>query len=491
MATPLRVKSIEASLADSEEQGRSLKRSLKTFDIAAMGIAVAVGAGIFSVGANAAANFAGPSVIVSFILAAVTCGLAIMCYAEFASTIPVAGSAYTFTYATMGELLAWIVGWDLILETLTASAVIAKYWGIYLSTAFQVFGVQLPDSIALGPVGFAWGPVLIVAVFTVLLAFGTRLSSRVSAVITIVKVAIVVFVIVAGAFFVKAANFTPFVPPAAPSKGADGSFWTQSLVSWATGSAPAQYGVFGLLAAASLVFFAFIGFDVVATSAEETENPQKTLPRGIFLGLGIVTVLYVAVSVVITGMVSYQRLAQEDSPSLASAFSIVGLPWAAGIIAIGSLIGLTTVVMVLLLGLSRIVFSMSRDGLLPRWFSQTNPKTQTPVRVQVVAGVVVAVLAGFFPVEKLEGMINIGTLSAFVLVSVGIVVLRRSRPDAPRAFRVPWSPVLPILSAVLCFWLMLNLEVETWLRFVIWLAIGFAIYFGYSRRHSRVGQRLQ
>ncbi len=300
MATPLRVKSIEASLADSEEQGRSLKRSLKTFDIAAMGIAVAVGAGIFSVGANAAANFAGPSVIVSFILAAVTCGLAIMCYAEFASTIPVAGSAYTFTYATMGELLAWIVGWDLILETLTASAVIAKYWGIYLSTAFDVFGVKLPDSIALGPIGFAWGPVLIVAVFTVLLAFGTRLSSRVSAVITIVKVAIVVFVIVAGAFFVKAANFTPFVPPAAPSKGADGSFWTQSLVSWATGSAPAQYGVFGLLAAASLVFFAFIGFDVVATSAEETENPQKTLPRGIFLGLGIVTVLYVAVSVVIT-----------------------------------------------------------------------------------------------------------------------------------------------------------------------------------------------
>ncbi|MGL3199953.1 MULTISPECIES: amino acid permease [Curtobacterium] len=491
MATPLRVKSIEASLADSEEQGRSLKRSLKTFDIAAMGIAVAVGAGIFSVGANAAANFAGPSVIVSFILAAVTCGLAIMCYAEFASTIPVAGSAYTFTYATMGELLAWIVGWDLILETLTASAVIAKYWGIYLSTAFDVFGVKLPDSIALGPIGFAWGPVLIVAVFTVLLAFGTRLSSRVSAVITIVKVAIVVFVIVAGAFFVKAANFTPFVPPAAPSKDADGSFWTQSLVSWATGSAPAQYGVFGLLAAASLVFFAFIGFDVVATSAEETENPQKTLPRGIFLGLGIVTVLYVAVSVVITGMVSYQRLAQEDSPSLASAFSIVGLPWAAGIIAIGSLVGLTTVVMVLLLGLSRIVFSMSRDGLLPRWFSQTNPRTQTPVRVQVVAGVVVAVLAGFFPVEKLEGMINIGTLSAFVLVSIGIVVLRRSRPDAPRAFRVPWSPVLPILSAVLCFWLMLNLEVETWLRFVIWLAIGFAIYFGYSRRHSRVGQRLQ
>jgi len=491
MAPQLRIKSIEASLADSEEKGRSLKRSLKTFDIAAMGIAVAVGAGIFSVGANAAANFAGPGVIISFLLAAVTCGLAIMCYAEFASTIPVAGSAYTFTYATMGELLAWIVGWDLILETLTASAVIAKYWGIYLSTAFGVFGVDLPDTIQLGPIGFTWGPVLIVGIFTVLLAFGTRLSSRVSAVITIIKVAIVVFVIVAGAFFVKAANFSPFIPPAEPTKGAAGSVWTQSLVSWFTGAEPAQYGVFGLLAAASLVFFAFIGFDVVATSAEETENPQRTLPRGIFIGLGIVTLLYVGVSVVITGMVSYQRLAQEDSPSLASAFDIVGLPWAAGIIAIGSLIGLTTVVMVLLLGLSRIVFSMSRDGLLPRWFSKTNPKTQTPVRVQVVAGVVVALLAGFTAVDKLEGMINIGTLSAFVLVSIGIVVLRRTRPDAPRAFRVPWSPILPIVSAVLCFWLMLNLEVETWLRFVIWLVIGFAIYFGYSRRNSRVGQGLQ
>ncbi|MBT1631808.1 MULTISPECIES: APC family permease [Curtobacterium] len=491
MATKLRIKSIEASLADSEEQGRSLKRSLKTFDIAAMGIAVAVGAGIFSVGANAAANFAGPGVIISFLLAAVTCGLAIMCYAEFASTIPVAGSAYTFTYATMGELLAWIVGWDLILETLTASAVIAKYWGIYLSEAFKVFGVGLPSTIQLGPIPFTWGPVLIVGIFTVLLAFGTRLSSRVSAVITVIKVAIVVFVIVAGAFFVKAANFTPFIPPAEPAKGAEGSVWTQSLVSWFTGAEPAQYGVFGLLAAASLVFFAFIGFDVVATSAEETENPQKTLPRGIFIGLGIVTLLYVGVSIVITGMVSYQRLAEEKTPSLASAFNIVGLPWAAGIIAIGSLIGLTTVVMVLLLGLSRIVFSMSRDGLLPRWFSKTNPKTQTPVRVQVVAGVVVALLAGFTAVDKLEGMINIGTLSAFVLVSIGIVVLRRSRPDAPRAFRVPWSPVLPIISAVLCFWLMLNLEVETWLRFVVWLVIGFVIYFGYSRRHSRVGQRMQ
>ncbi|KQO63685.1 APC family permease [Curtobacterium sp. Leaf261] len=484
----IRIKSIEASLRDSEEQGRSLKRTLGTVDIAAMGIAVAVGAGIFSVGAQAAANFAGPSVILSFVLAAVTCGLAIMCYAEFASTIPVAGSAYTFTYASMGELLAWIVGWDLILETLTAAAVIAKYWGIYLSTALDVFGINVPATIDVG-IPFTWGPVLVVGVFTALLAIGTQLSSRVSTVITAIKILIVLFVIVVGALFVKAANFAPFIPPAQPTKGGGADVWEQSLVAFATGSAPAQYGGFGLLAAASLVFFAFIGFDVVATSAEETKNPQKTLPKGIFLGLGVVTLLYVGVSIVLTGMVSYKDLAKADTPSLATAFDLVGQPWAAGVIAVGSLVGLTTVVMVLLLGLSRIVFSMSRDGLLPRWFSVTS-KRGTPMRVQIVAGVVVAGIAGFTQVDALEGMINIGTLSAFVLVSIGIVVLRRSQPDVPRAFRVPWSPVLPILSAVLCVWLMCNLTTLTWVRFVVWLVVGMVVYWSYGRRHSRVGRDL-
>jgi len=481
-----RVKSIEASLADADEHGRSLKRSLGTVDVAAMGIAVAVGAGIFSVGAQAAADYAGPSVILSFVLAAVTCGLAIMCYAEFASTIPVAGSAYTFTYASMGEVLAWIVGWDLILETLTGAALIAKYWGVYLSQAFRVFGLQVPVTIDVG-VPFTWGPVLVVGAFTVLLVLGTRLSSRVSTVITAIKIAIVLFVIVVGATSVRAANFTPFVPPAQPTTGGGGDIWTQSLVAFATGSEPARYGVFGLLAAASLVFFAFIGFDVVATSAEEVRNPQRTLPRGIFAGLAIVTLLYVAVSVVLTGMVPYTELAESDAPSLATAFTLVGQPWAAGVIAVGSLVGLTTVVMVLLLGLSRIVFSMSRDGLLPRWFSITS-RRNTPVRVQVVAGIVVAAIAGFTDVGELEGMINIGTLSAFVLVSVGVVVLRRTRPDAPRAFRVPWSPVLPILAALLCLWLMCNLTTVTWVRFVVWLAVGMAVYWLYGRRRSRVGR---
>lgn len=482
----LRVKSVEASLADANDEERSLRRSLGTWDLALMGIAVAVGAGIFSVGAQAAANFAGPSVILSFVIAAVTCGLAIMCYAEFASTVPVAGSAYTFTYATMGELLAWIIGWDLILEMFTGAAVLAKYWGVYLGEALLAFGLPFPATLEVAGVTISWPAFLIVAIFTALLVAGTKLTARVGAVFTIIKVAIVVFVIVVGFFFVNAANFVPFIPEAVPSEGGTGDAWTQSLFAWLTGAAPAQYGVFGMLAAASLVFFAFIGFDVVATSAEEVREPQKRLPRGIFLGLAIVTVLYVLVSIVMTGMVSYAELAEEETPSLATAFRLVGQDWASAVISLGALAGLTTVIMVLLLGLSRIVFALSRDGLLPRWLSKTTEHSKTPARIQVIAGTVVALVAAFTDVGLLEEMINIGTLSAFVLVSIGVVVLRRTRPDLPRGFRVPWSPVLPILSAVACLWLMLNLTTLTWVRFVVWLVIGVVVYLAYGRRHSRL-----
>ena len=484
-----RVKSVERSMAETHEEHRSLKRSLGVWDLAVMGVAVAVGAGIFSVGAEASANHAGPAVIVSFLIAAVVCGLAIICYAEFASSIPVAGSAYTFTYSTLGEFLAWIIGWDLILEMLMASAVIAKYWGVYLSDAVSLFSIDIPTSIPLGPLTFDWGPVVIVAVFTALLSLGTRLSSRVNAVFTAIKVAIVLFVIVVGFFFVDPANFSPFVPPAQPGEAAD-TVWTQTLFSWMTGAEPSTYGVFGILSGAALVFFAFIGFDVVATSAEETKDPKRTVPRGILLGLGIVTVLYVLVTVVITGMVSYTDLAQLEAPSLASAFELVGATWAAKVIAIGSLVGLTTVVMVLLLGLARVVFAMSRDGLLPRSLSVTDSKRGTPVRIQVTVGIIIALIAGFTDVQLLGDMINIGTLSAFVLVSIGVPILRKTRPDLERPFTVPLSPWLPWISAIACFWLMLNLSTETWVRFAVWLVIGLAIYFGYSRRNSLVGQEL-
>lgn len=482
----LRRKSVEETLATSEDPERSLRRDLTAWDLAVLGVAVAVGAGIFSVGATAAANYAGPGVILSFITASVVCALAIMCYAEFASTLPVAGSAYTFSYATMGEFVAWIIGWDLILEMLLAAAVIAKFWGVYLSDAFGLFGVDVPTTLHLGPVDLEWGPVLVVGVFTTLLAVGTKLSTRVNSIFTILKVGITLFVIVAGFFYVKAENYSPFIPPAEPA--ASDSSLHQSLFAFLSGLEPTTYGVVGILSGAALVFFAFIGFDVVATTAEETKNPQKALPRGILGGLAIVTVLYVLVTIVVTGMVPYTALAESENPSLTTAFALVGADWAGKVISVGILVGLTSVIMVLLLGLTRIVFSMSRDGLLPRSVSRTSHRFHTPARLQIICGIAVALIAGLAKVELLEEMINIGTLSAFVLVSFGIPVLRRTRPDLARGFRVPWSPVLPIISGLACLWLMSNLTVTTWLRFLAWLAVGIAIYALYSYRHSRLNR---
>jgi len=481
-----RRKSIEAAIATSEDPERSLRRDLTAWDLAVLGVAVAVGAGIFSVGAQAAANHAGPGVIVSFLIASVVCGLAMMCYAEFASTLPIAGSAYTYSYATMGELVAWIIGWDLILEMLLAAAVIAKFWGIYLGDAFELFGIGIPMDLHLGPITFEWGPALIVAIFTALLVIGTKMSTRVNSVFTIIKVSITLFVIVVGFFYVKAENFSPFIPPAQPAESASGLH--QPLFAFITGLEPSMYGIVGVLSGAALVFFAFIGFDVVATTAEETRDPQRNLPRGILGGLAVVTVLYVLVTIVVTGMVSYAELAKVDEPSLTSAFVLVGADWAGKVISMGILVGLTSVIMVLLLGLTRIVFSMSRDGLLPRALSVTHPVHRTPARLQIGAGVVVALVAALTDVAALADMINIGTLSAFVLVSFAVPLLRKQRPDLQRGFRVPWSPLLPIVSGVACLWLMTNLTTITWLRFGIWLALGFIIYFAYSRRKSLVGR---
>jgi len=484
-----RRKSVEESLAETEDPDRSLKRDLTAWDLAVLGVAVAVGAGIFSVGATAAANYAGPGVILSFVIASIVCGLAIMCYAEFASTLPVAGSAYTFSYATMGELLAWIIGWDLILELLLASAVIAKFWGVYLSDAFGLFGVELPTTVQLGGVAVEWGPVAIVAVFTTLLVLGTKLSTRVNSVFTIIKVGITLLVIVVGFFYVQAQNYVPFIPPSEPA--AEKSALDQPLLAFLLGFEPSSYGVVGVLSGAALVFFAFIGFDVVATTAEEARDPQRTIPRGVLGGLALVTVLYILVTVVVTGMVSYRELAASESPSLTTAFVLVGADWAGRIISIGVLVGLTSVLMVLLLGLCRVVFAMSRDGLLPRGLSRTSHRFHTPARLQIGAGVVVALIAGLSRVELLEEMINIGTLSAFVVVSFAVPLLRRSRPDLPRGFRVPWSPALPIFAGVACLWLMTNLTTLTWLRFLAWLVVGLTIYAVYGYRHSILHRRTE
>ncbi|MGE8397336.1 MAG: amino acid permease, partial [Comamonas sp.] len=365
----LRTKTVAQALADADEPGRQLKRTLGTFDLIILGLAVAVGAGIFSVGARAAGTFAGPAVIFSFIIAAFTCALAIMCYAEFASNVPVTGSAYTYTYLTMGEGLAWIIGWNLLLEMVSAGAVIAKYWGVYLSTVLQIAGIDLPQTIQLGSLSLNWAPFFIVTVFTVLLSMGTQESAKVNKFFTILKLVITVFVIVVGFTYMNTDNFSPFIPPAQPpvvAHGVSGDVWGQPMLAWLFGAQPSQYGWLGVISGAALVFFAFLGFDIVATSAEEVQDPQKTLPRGILGGLGVVTVLYILVTLALTGMVPYTELAKAENPSLATAFIAVGAEWAAQIISVGVLAGMTTVVMVLLMGTSRVLLALCRDGLLPR-----------------------------------------------------------------------------------------------------------------------------
>jgi basic amino acid/polyamine antiporter, APA family len=487
----MRTKSVEQSIADTDEPDSKLRKDLTTWDLIVFGVAVVVGAGIFTLAASTAGDVAGPSVSLAFVLAAVACALAALCYAEFASTLPVAGSAYTFSYATFGEFIAWIIGWDLVLEFAVAAAVVAKGWSQYLATVFSQFGADVPTTLDLGPFGVDWGALLLIAVLTVLLVLGTKLSSRVSLVITTIKVAIVLFVIILGFGYINADNYTPFIPPAAAGGADSDGGLQQSLLSAIGGEAGSTYGIYGLLAAASLVFFAFIGFDVVATTAEETRNPQRSLPRGILGSLAIVTVLYVAVAFVLTGMVHYTELqTQPDGTraTLATAFSSLGVDWAATVIAVGALAGLTTVVMVMLLGQIRVFFAMSRDGLLPRSFARTGSRG-TPVRATVLIGVVVAITATFFPADVLEEMVNIGTLFAFVLVSIGVVILRRTRPDLPRAFRTPLVPLVPILAVLACVWLMINLSVETWLRFIIWMAVGVLVYFAYGRSHSVLGKR--
>lgn len=484
-----RKKSVEQTIAETGESGRSLKRDLTWWDLAIMGVAVAVGAGIFSIGAQAAAFHAGPAGIISFLIAGIVCGAAVMCYAEFASMIPVAGSAYTFTYTTVGEIIAWVIGWDLILEMLMAGSVVSKYWGVYLNDFFRLIGWNINTNIAIGSFNFDVAPLIIVAFFTALLVLGTKIGARVDGALTVLKIAIVLFVVVVGFFYIKADNFTPFIPPSEPAASSDSgvsAVMNQPLWQWATGMTPSIYGVAGIISGAALVFFAFLGFDVVATTSEEAINPKRNVPLGIGVGMGLIIVLYTLVAIVTTGMVSYKDLAKQASPSLATAFEMVGANWAAKIISFGIVIGLATVVMVLLLGLTRVVFAMSRDGLLPRGLSHTG-KHGTPVRLQVIVGVVMALIAACSDVDVLADMVNIGTLSAFTLVAISVPIMRRKRPDLKRTFRMPGNPWIPILIALANVWLMLNLSVLTWIRFVVWLLVGFAIYFGYGYRHACLG----
>jgi APA family basic amino acid/polyamine antiporter len=479
----MRTKSVERSISDTEEPEFRLRKSLSAFDLTVFGVGVVIGAGIFTLTGRVAHEVAGPAIVVSFVVAAIACGLAAMCYAEFASTVPVSGSAYTFSYASLGELLAWIIGWDLILEMFLGAGVVAQGWSAYLGVLLDQLGMPIPAVIGYGGAVDLMAIVLVL-VLGALVAYGIRESMRVNLVLVAVKLFIVLFVIVAGILFVNPANYTPFVPDAAPREAATGL--TQPLLQFLSGIEPMAFGVGGIFAGAALVFFAYIGFDVVATTAEETKNPQRDLPIGIIASLVICTLLYCAVALVVTGMVPYGEI--DPAAALANAFVHHGQSWMATVISAGAVAGLTTVVLTLLIGATRIIFAMSRDGLLPIGLAKVHPTRRTPWVISIVVTVIVAVVAGFTPIGVLEEMVNIGTLSAFVLVSIGVIVLRRTRPDLPRGFRVPWSPVLPAVSAAVCTYLMLNLTVETWLRFLVWLAIGFVIYFAYSRSHSRLGR---
>ncbi|MFF9018522.1 amino acid permease [Streptomyces sp. NPDC014870] len=486
-----RTKTVEQSIRDTEEPEHALKKSLSAWDLMVFGVGVIIGTGIFVLTGKVAKENAGPATALAFIAAGIVCALAALCYAEFASTVPVAGSAYTFAYASIGELPAWIIGWDLVLEFALGTAVVAVGWSGYVRSLMDNIDWHLPAALE-GPDApggtFDILAFLLVLVLTVILVLGMKLSARITALVVAIKVTVVMIVIVAGLFFIVGDNYDPFIPPAITPEGG-GSAWDAPLVQTIFGYEPTNFGVMGIFTAASVVFFAFIGFDVVATAAEETKLPQRDMPRGILGSLFICTVLYVAVALVVTGMQHYSEL--SVSAPLADAFKAVGHPFYAGVISFGAAVGLTTVCLILLLGQTRVFFAMSRDGLLPRFFSITHPRFKTPYRPTILLGVIIAIVAGFTSINELATLVNIGTLFAFVVVAIGVIVLRRTRPDLHRAFRTPWVPVLPIISVAASVWLMLNLPGETWFRFAVWMAIGVVVYFLYGRNHSRLGKQGQ
>ena len=477
----LRTKSIEQSIRDTEESEHQLRKDLSAWDLTVFGIGVIIGTGIFVLTGIAAATKAGPAVSLSFVLAGVACALAALCYAEFASTVPVAGSAYTFSYASLGELVAWIIGWDLVLEFALGSAAVAVGWAQYFASVFPI-----PESISgEGSVNLAAGA--IVLLLTAVMIVGVKLSSRFNAVMVAIKLAVVFLFIGAGAVKIATSNWSPFIPPPAEAPTAANAVETGApLIQVLFGIEPLAYGWLGIGFGAAIVFFAFIGFDVVATTAEETRNPQRDMPIGILGSLAICTLLYVIVSLVLTGIVKYTEL--NTAAPMADALEAVGYDWIASLVSLGALAGLTTVILILMMGQSRVLFAMSRDRLLPGWLSTFHPRFGTPWVISLITGVVVALIATFVPLSTLADMVNIGTLFAFVLVSIGVIVLRRTQPDLPRAFRTPAVPLIPILAVIACVFLMLNLGTLTWWRFLVWMALGFVVYFLYGYRRSRLAR---
>ena len=488
-------KSITALRAEAEATGeRSLNRTLGALNLTMLGIGAIIGAGIFVLTGLAAALHAGPAVPISFVFAAIACGLAGLCYAEMASAVPVAGSAYTYSYATMGEFIAWIIGWDLVLEYAMGAATVGVGWSGYFVSMLDYFGIHIPTALTSAPLihcsaadvtkavthcaHAGWNQtgalfnlpaVAIVLLATTILVIGIEESAKVNNIIVILKIAVVLMFIAFGLRYVNAGNWHPFIPE---NTGVFG-----------------QFGWSGVFRGAGLIFFAYIGFDAVSTAAQEAKNPQKDMPIGILGSLAICTVLYILVSLVLTGLIKYDQL-NVAHPVAYAVENIAGLRWLTPFITIGAVLGLGSVVLVMLLGQSRVFYSMSRDGLMGPWAGKVHPKYRTPYLSTIYVGLIVAVITGTFPIQLLGELVNIGTLLAFVLVCAGVWILRSKRPDLERPFRTPLVPFVPILGILACFGLMATLPGDTWLRLLVWLLIGFVIYFGYGRKHSHLQQEI-
>lgn len=479
MSSLLATKSLNRIMAESEGE-HSLKRTLGAGSLVALGIGAIIGAGLFSLTGIAAAENAGPAVVFSFMLAAFGCTFAGMCYSEFATMIPIAGSAYTYSYATMGEFLAWIIGWDLVLEYAVGAATVSISWSSYVVSLLHDFGITLPAQMMASP----WQPVkltdgstvygiinlpavFIVCVISVLLMVGIKESANANAVIVVIKVAVVIIFIGAGWAYINPANHTPFIPE---NTGVFGEF-----------------GWSGIARAAGVIFFAYIGFDAVSTAAQEAKNPQRDMPIGIIGSLLVCTVLYVAFAWVMTGLEHYTAFKGDAAP-VALAIAKTPYAWLKVAVKIAIIAGFTSVILVMLLGQSRVFYSMSRDGLLPRIFSDIHPTWRTPYRSNMLFMVFVSLFSAFAPISMVGHMTSIGTLFAFILVCGGVMIMRKTNPGLPRPFRTPWVPVVPIMGILVCFLMMYALGWENWARLFVWLFIGLAIYFGYSRHHSNLNQ---
>lgn len=472
-----------------------LRRVLGPIQLTSLGVGAVIGTGIFVLTGVAAHERAGPAMILSFVVAGFACALAALCYAEFASMAPVAGSAYTYAYATLGEILAWIIGWDLVLEYAVTAGAVAHGASHYFQDLIGIFSLRLPEFLTDAPFDYNSGPgkllatgkvfdlpaMIIVAAVTVVLVIGIKESASFNAAMVILKVAIVIFVIVVGAFYVNTANWHPFAP-----YGFTGmNFFGKTLL----GQADKGGQPLGMLAGAAIIFFAYIGFDSVSTHAEEARRPERDVPVGIIASLLICTVLYMGVGAVLTGMVPYSTL--DINAPVSGAFKQVGLTWAQFIISLGALVGITSVVLVTLLSQARILLAMARDGLLPAgFFGDVHPRFRTPWKSTIVTGVFAALLSSLLPLKILSDLVNIGTLLAFVIVCSAVLIMRRTHPNAVRPFRVPLMPLIPILGILTCLILMFSLPAENWLRLGGWLVIGFVIYFGYGRRHSVMARYL-